>query len=286
MEEMDADTVQWLKRRYSDAPPQKKVKFSQIHEELACQFPSTKFNSLTVSKMIRKAFPNAESRPFGRGHQRYFFGLQELEQAHCSSTDDLSKEELRLKLEEERSRRTELELKLKVAEEKVHEMERTMFTSTSLERQLDTITTPCFKIYHGPDSVSHFDDFSIDSMISEVKQHAPDLLQLLSSLGRAPTLMGQPSVEDADHLMKRAKSFLMEFLAHEFTDLADLKPFVPEHQSPHPVCKSEVVPMKVLFKDEKYTAETIDILSQLMIDANLNCDPQVCTLIMSTCMCH
>lgn len=198
MEEMDADTVQWLKRRYSDAPPQKKVKFSQIHEELACQFPSTKFNSLTVSKMIRKAFPNAESRPFGRGHQRYFFGLQELEQAHCSSTDDLSKEELRLKLEEERSRRTELELKLKVAEEKVHEMERTMFTSTSLERQLDTITTPCFKIYHGPDSVSHFDDFSIDSMISEVKQHAPDLLQLLSSLGRAPTLMGQPGVKDME----------------------------------------------------------------------------------------
>lgn len=92
-----------------------------------------------------------------------------------------------------------------------------------------------------------------------------------------------PSVEDADHLMKRAKSFLMEFLAHEFIDLADLKPFVPEHQSPHPVCKSEVVPMKVLFKDEKYTAETIDILSQLMIDANLKCDPQVCTLIMSTC---
>ena len=32
----------------------------------------------------------------------------------------------------------------------------------------------------------------------------------------------------------------------------------------------QVVPMKVLFKDEKYTAETIDILSQIAKDAKLD----------------
>ena len=36
-----------------------------------------------------------------------------------------------------------------------------------------------------------------------------------------------------------------------------------------------MVPQKVLFKDEKHTQETIDILSQLIEDANLNGDPQV-----------
>lgn len=46
--------------------------------------------------------------------------------------------------------------------------------------------------------------------------------------------------------------------------------FVPEIEPIHPAQKSEVVPMKVLFKDEKLKSETIDILSQLMSDANLD----------------
>ena len=67
----------------------------------------------------------------------------------------------------------------------------------------------------------------------------------------------------------------MKFLAEEFESLSDLQPSVPKHQSPHPVQKSEVIPMKVLFKDEKYISETVDILSQLMVDANITGSPQV-----------
>ena len=70
-----------------------------------------------------------------------------------------------------------------------------------------------------------------------------------------------PSLEDARHLKERATAFLMRFLAEEFDSLSDLEPFVPSHQSPHPVQKSTVVPMKVLFKDEKYIGETIDTTS-------------------------
>jgi hypothetical protein len=83
-----------------------------------------------------------------------------------------------------------------------------------------------------------------------------------------------PSLKDARHL-ERATAFLMKFLAEEFDSLSDLEPFVPKHQSPHPVQKSEVIPMKVLFKDEKYISETVDILSQLMVDANITGNPQV-----------
>ncbi len=67
----------------------------------------------------------------------------------------------------------------------------------------------------------------------------------------------------------------MNYLVREFSGLADLKEFAPAQQPLHPVAKSEVVPMKVLFKDEKYTSETIDILSQLMADADLKGASQV-----------
>ena len=70
------------------------------------------------------------------------------------------------------------------------------------------------------------------------------------------------SEADAAELKKRAVSYIMNFLVQEFPALSDLKKLLPG--KPETVmAKSEVVPMEVLFKDEKYIAETIDILSQL-----------------------
>ena len=60
--------------------------------------------------------------------------------------------------------------------------------------------------------------------------------------------------------LSSCSAFLMKFLAEEFESLSDLQPFVPKHQSPHPVQKSAVIPMKFLFKDKKYISETVDIL--------------------------
>ena len=50
---------------------------------------------------------------------------------------------------------------------------------------------------------------------------------------------------------------------------SNLKEFVPSREVVHPIEKSVVVPMKILFKDEKYKSETIEILQQLMDDADL-----------------
>ena len=60
-----------------------------------------------------------------------------------------------------------------------------------------------------------------------------------------------------------------------FAALSDLKQFLSDKPVDHPVVKTEVVPMKMLMKDEKYTSETIDILTQIFDDANLTGDHQV-----------
>ena len=67
----------------------------------------------------------------------------------------------------------------------------------------------------------------------------------------------------------------MEALVFAFSSLGDLQKFLPSRKSPHAVQKSVVVPMQILFKDEKYKSETIEILSELMSDAALNGKPQV-----------
>lgn len=84
-----------------------------------------------------------------------------------------------------------------------------------------------------------------------------------------------PSAEDAEAFRIHAEHFLMEFLVKHFTSLKDLEEFIPARQSPHPVAKTIAVPMKILFKDEKYKSETIEILSQLAKDAELPGNPQV-----------
>ena len=81
-----------------------------------------------------------------------------------------------------------------------------------------------------------------------------------------------PSEEDARILKQHAVHFMMGFLVESFTSLSDLTKFVPALEHLHPITKSEVVPMKVLFYDEKYKSETI---SRLACDANLSGTPQV-----------
>ena len=84
-----------------------------------------------------------------------------------------------------------------------------------------------------------------------------------------------PSAEDAAELKKRALQYMMTFLVNHFSSLSNLKQFIPPASSTHPVAADEVVPMTVLLKDEKFIADTIDILAQLTEDADLNGDPQV-----------
>ena len=94
-----------------------------------------------------------------------------------------------------------------------------------------------------------------------------------------------PDEDDGLQIHTRAVEYTMHFLVNEFTSLNDLRKYVPDHQQLHPVVKTEVVP-QVLFKDEKYIQQTIDILSQLIDDANLNGDPQVHCINIHLLNCH
>lgn len=54
-----------------------------------------------------------------------------------------------------------------------------------------------------------------------------------------------------------------------------LKRHVPSQQPLHPVQKTRVVPMSILFRDEVKKSKTVDILSQYIADAQLSGDHQV-----------
>lgn len=84
-----------------------------------------------------------------------------------------------------------------------------------------------------------------------------------------------PSLSNAEALNQAAVQYTMEFLVEEFDSLHALKPLVPKPQSPHPLKMPTVAPMTILFRNEIYKAETIEIIRQLMEDAKLSGNSQV-----------
>jgi hypothetical protein len=84
-----------------------------------------------------------------------------------------------------------------------------------------------------------------------------------------------PNASESQQLEERATRYMMGFLVEAFACLKNLQPFVPPMESLHQPEKSQVIPMKLLFRDEKYKSETIQILAQLIRDANLSGDPEV-----------
>ena len=82
-----------------------------------------------------------------------------------------------------------------------------------------------------------------------------------------------PNAEDGQQLYDRAVSYTMKLLVESFPSLEKLKPLISTGNSTS-VKKSVVVPMKILFKDEKYIDDNIQILQQYIEDGNLSGNAQ------------
>lgn len=93
--------VTWLQKRFqevpSDNPAEKRVKFQIIHQSLATQFPSTKFNSKVISDTVTSAFPESSRVSVGKSKTVHVVDIEvmmseeqqpdDLEQCQVSSAD-------------------------------------------------------------------------------------------------------------------------------------------------------------------------------------------------------
>ena len=172
----------------------KYVKFSDIHKLIQENFPS---------RIIKEAFPSSQSRHFTTGNR--VFGVQ-LRVPPVSSTSTLSNpptelnvnpvpsllvtdQSLRQELELERQKNAQLVVKVQGLEAIVRQQEHQLenmgeLVSVSLASQLDQVVQhTSHQICHGPDSIEHFDAFSVEDVIRELQLDAPDVYQLFQTLG-------------------------------------------------------------------------------------------------------
>ena len=73
-------------------------------------------------------------------------------------------------------------LKARVAELELENRQLVQVGAT-LEQQMQHLCSSSCHLLHGPDTLERFQRFSIDAIIAEIKQFAPDLLHLFNRLG-------------------------------------------------------------------------------------------------------
>ena len=175
-----------------EGPNAKKVKFDQISTELVSNFPSTNFYPRAVSDLIKLAFPNSYSKPSGHLRTAHMFGVEPIP-AHDSSPEA----HLRAENELLHKKIKELNEHIEHLEHQVRDLEEVQtVSSVRLSSEITTLLQSSHTVYHGPDTITHFNQFSIESILDEVREHAPNLFAPLMRLGRSDRLSSDSAEKD------------------------------------------------------------------------------------------
>ena len=187
---MEQNTVKWLRTRFSAAPTEgpasKKVKFSDVHQQLEKELEQ-KFCTKAVSHAIKDAFPLSYSKPAGKSRQKHVFGIVPLPGTSASDEQSAASEcDVIDQLQAERTKNEVLQAQIQQLEMKVKELEqaqRASFVAEDLSKQIGQVIQHGYQVVDGPNTLQHFHDFSLDSVISELRAHAPDVHRLFMTLG-------------------------------------------------------------------------------------------------------
>ena len=166
---MDSNIRMWLKHHYQSAavsgPECKKMKFSQVMESARLQFTAS-VSPCLLSKAIENEFPSTTKKKVGKNRHTYVYGMEE----QSTST-------LQAALE----RNAVLQTQVEELQQRVAELEKK--STFALDQEMEALLCPDMVVYHGPDTVDHLKSFSLDAVVAEMRDNAPDALELVSQLG-------------------------------------------------------------------------------------------------------
>ena len=95
---MESELRSCLKRLYKEAPaygPEaKKIKFSQIKDEVQQNCPSSAISSQLLSRAITAEFPNTESKQIGKARHSYVLGIDRLAEEEGTSVAALASQQI------------------------------------------------------------------------------------------------------------------------------------------------------------------------------------------------
>ena len=161
---------EWLKSIFqeSDSGPQpKRMKFSEVSDEIQQQFTGKSFTPYEISRIIQETFPNTESKACGKARHKHLLGLERRSCPSTSAESDIGRDDLLVQIQQLKDRVAELEKK----------------SEQVLCHQADEVIRHKSAVTHGPTTLEAFQQFDLESITSELRNRAPDLYHLFMTLG-------------------------------------------------------------------------------------------------------
>lgn len=150
--EKKEEKAQWLRSQYEEVPQElpvaKRVKLSDIHHQLEKKY-DMKHNHHEVASIIKRAFPNSESKVAGKSRTKHVFWIQPVVHPAEPSRSALSIESLSEQLAQERKKNAKFQEKVQCLEAKIQELKST--SPAHLIAEMDTLPSRCLAV-SGPDS--------------------------------------------------------------------------------------------------------------------------------------
>ena len=175
---------QQLQEGPTHGPYQAYMKFSDIHGRLQEKFTDTKITQQATSRVIEWAFPSARSE-----RTTHVYGVRCRPIAEASMLPGPSQGSVRHTLNpipDLQVQNSQLQQRLSLLEAENRELKRSLessMTIATLDSQLQKLVHPGSLIFHGPENLEWFEQFSLDAVMAEVRSLAPDLLRLFNTLG-------------------------------------------------------------------------------------------------------
>ena len=157
---MESEEAKWLKSQYeeaaTDGPAQKRVKYQMIKEEMEVQFPHKSFNAPVINRYIKEAFPKSFTKRVGELRHAHIFGITPKKSIAAPEESVVL---LRQRAEQAETRLSEAVEENKMLKQRIDQLQR--YCPAQLSDQLAHLTFPSNAVYHGPDTVQHFHEFTM-----------------------------------------------------------------------------------------------------------------------------
>ena len=197
--DFNPEVNQWIKHRYRESPVSgpgaSRIKFSDILDEVQRAFPTSNISSYVVSNAVSKEFPTSVGKKVGEKKHKYIYGIEVNPEAGHSTTDSLASQVVALEesLQQERRMKESLWQQLQQLQQQFEELKHQQQSSLSvpkLDDQMQTLLQSNMCSFHGPDTVDHFRNFSLDTVIAELRTAAPDVVDLFQQLAKGDRFEG------------------------------------------------------------------------------------------------
>ena len=148
-----------------------------------------------ISETVRVAFPTSTSKQHGKSRSTFVHGIEE--NVAASSQDTMpctsghSVNVLKETLEVEKMKNGELLMYIEQLEKRNAELIRaqsTVFWPEVIENKVAKLMNPAHSVHHGPDTLDHFEKFSLYGIITEIRVNAPDVFRLINVIGGSDRL--------------------------------------------------------------------------------------------------